>query len=202
MKLRTLLVVLAMSVSATTVAQQTAPPNDAAVSARHLTRLRAVFHEAYEPEVLLSAIVYSAGYPEHLVGLRRSGNVYEVFTVRLSQAVWGYGQVELFRSRALTIGTVRTGGGIVDRSDEEADRIASALPPNPVDLQRSRCAVEVDPQLADSIRTNWQSRFLEVPAQEPSGVAGILRRISSVRKTKNARSSTTNGLLTVVPTSA
>lgn len=173
MKCRPLLVALAaLSVTAAAVAQRTAPEDPAAISARHLARLRAVFHEAYEPQVLLSAIAYSAAYPEYLVGLRRSGNRYEIFSVRASRAVWGYGQIEMFRSRGWRMGRLRRGGGFDDRSDEEADRIASTLPANPLDLPLSRCAVQVDPPLAEHIRAAWQSRFLQVPAREPSGQAG------------------------------
>jgi len=173
MKCRPLLLALAaLSVTVPAVARRTAPADPAAISARHLARLRAVFHEAYEPEVLLSAIAYSSGYPEYLVGLRRSGNRYEAFAVRASRAVWGYGQVEMFRSRLWSMGRLRRGGGFDDRSDEEADRIASTLPPNPLDLPLSRCRAEVDPPLAENIRAAWQERFLLVPAREPSGVAG------------------------------
>jgi hypothetical protein len=172
MKFIRLLIALMIAMGSTAVAQRPDSSTEAEIPARHLARLRQVFREAYEPPVLLSAIAYSSGYPEWLVGLRQSGNGYEVFFQEVSQAVWGYGMIEMFRSRVWRSGTVRRGGGFDDHSDEEAARIASTLPPNPVDLPRSTCAVQVDSQLAERIRASWRTRFVSVPPGQPSGVAG------------------------------
>ena len=175
MSLRLLLMALAaIFATATAAGQRSAVEENAdGISARHLARLRSVFREAHASEVVLSAIVYSSNYPEHVVGLRRAGDSFEVFALWPSQRIWEYAQVEMLRFRVVTFGTLKKGGGIDDRSDEEADRLASALPPNPLDLQLSRCRVEAETQLAESIRAVWQNLLLQLPAEEPTGSAGI-----------------------------
>jgi hypothetical protein len=176
MKFIHLLIALMFANGSTAVAQRPHSSTDAEISARHLARLRQVFHEAYEPQVLLSSIVYSAGHPEWLVGLRQSGGRYEVFSYEASRAVWGYEMIEMFRSHRWAIGTLRRGGGFDDQSDQEAVRIASTLPPNPVDLPRSTCAVQVESQLAERVLATWRARFVSVPPGRPSGVAGIFEK--------------------------
>jgi hypothetical protein len=164
----------AVSGSAAAVPQPSPIDQDGeGIAARHLARLRSVFRDAYGAEVLVSAIVYSSGHPEHMVGLRRSGESFEVFGTWPSQQIWDYGQVEMFRSRAVRVLEMHRGGRMEDRSDEEADRLASTLPANPLDLQLSRCAIPISADLAGAIRTTWESALVQLPRAEPTGSPGI-----------------------------
>jgi hypothetical protein len=148
---------------------KTSRPDAGAINARHLARLRLVFREAYEPDVLLSSIVYSSGDPEQLVALRRSGGSYWIFTLQPSRSIWSYGMVEMFRSRIWTKLRVKRGGGTDDLSDAEAARLASTVPADPRRIPLLRCAVAVDPAVAARLVATWQRLFLRVPAEGASG---------------------------------
>lgn len=144
------------------------------IAARHLARLRAVFREAQAPEVLFSAIVYSSGHPEHAVGLRRSGDAYEVFGLYSPHTIWDYAQVDMLRSGTVRVMTLRRGGRFDDRSEEEADLIAATLPPDPLDVQLSRCSIALGAELANSLGARWQGLFLQLRPVEPSGSPGFI----------------------------
>ncbi|MBV9932252.1 MAG: hypothetical protein JO013_15095 [Alphaproteobacteria bacterium] len=177
MRLR--LLVLASLAAITMAAPGAGRPKPARIDpgtlyAQHLARLRSVFREAYAPDVEFSAIVYSSGYPEQLIALRRSGDSYEVFAREPARAIWTYGMVQQFRSRLIAKVRVKTGGRMEDLSDAEADRLASTVPADPRDLKLSGCAAPIEPRMAAQLVATWQHLFTRVPESAASGVPGLM----------------------------
>lgn len=91
---------LALASAAPAAAQKRLTPSEPPIDllARHEARVRLVLKEAYEPAVVLRAIVRPSFQVEFAVGLRRGRAGHEIFALRPARQIWDYESIELMKS--------------------------------------------------------------------------------------------------------